>query len=50
MPKTHNHNWTDEERDRIVTVFEWLLKEDRKQSPENYQKSGSLPTDVKAVE
>lgn len=29
-------NWTPEERDRVVRVFEWLLKEDRKQNPNLY--------------
>ena len=28
--------WATEERDRIVAVFEWLLKEDRKQNPDLY--------------
>ncbi len=39
--------WTTEERDRIVAVFEWLLKEDKKQNPEKYRK---LPTGSEAVE
>lgn len=29
---------TNEERTRLVAVFEWLLKEDVKQHPENYEK------------
>lgn len=29
---------TNEERNRLIAVFEWLLKEDRKQNPENYTK------------
>lgn len=36
------NEWTTEERDRIVAVFEWLLKEDRKQNPENYQKKQGI--------
>lgn len=37
--------WTTEERDRIVAVFEWLLKEDKKQNPEEYEpKSSSVET------
>lgn len=31
-------NWTDEERQNIVNVFAWLLKEDKKQNPNNYKK------------
>ena len=27
---------TQEERERLVAVFEWLLKEDKKQNPQNY--------------
>jgi hypothetical protein len=30
--------WTEEERQNVVNVFSWLLKEDRKQNPENYNK------------
>jgi len=29
---------TDEERTRLVAVFEWLLNEDKKQNPENFEK------------
>lgn len=38
-PKKNNNDWTTEERERVVSVFEWLLKEDKKQNPENYEKS-----------
>ena len=31
-------DWTNEERERVVKVFEWLLKEDKEQNPENYEK------------
>lgn len=30
---------SQEDKDRLVAVFEWLLKEDKKQNPENYIKS-----------
>jgi|GEM_PF-2938601 len=30
-------NWTEEETARVVSVFEWLLKEDRKQNPKLYK-------------
>jgi hypothetical protein len=33
-----NNEWTDEERKRVVDVFAWLLKEDRKQNPDLYKK------------
>lgn len=25
-------DWTNEERERVVKVFEWLIKQDKKQS------------------
>lgn len=33
-----NNNWTDEERERVVNVFAWLLKEDKKQNLDLYKK------------
>jgi len=27
---------TKEDREKLVAVFEWLLKEDKKQNPQNY--------------
>ena len=32
-------DWTDEERERVVNVFAWLLKEDKKQNPHLYKKA-----------
>jgi hypothetical protein len=34
--KKNPNNWTPEERGRVVRVFEWLLKEDKKQNPDLY--------------
>ena len=36
--KRNPDNWTKEELDRVVKVFEWLIKEDRKQNPHLYKK------------
>ena len=36
---------SQEDKDRLVAVFEWLLKEDKKQNPENYIKS--IPPEIK---
>ncbi|MBP7846340.1 MAG: hypothetical protein KA007_02775 [Candidatus Pacebacteria bacterium] len=30
-------NWTKEETDRVVAVFQWLLDQDRKQNPDRYK-------------
>ena len=30
--------WTTEERDRVMSVFAWLLKQDKKQNPHLYKK------------
>lgn len=35
--KRNLKNWTDEERDRVVGVFELLLKMDKKQNPDRYK-------------
>ena len=40
--KRNPDNWTKEELDRVVKVFEWLIKEDRKQNPHRYEKSTTL--------
>ena len=37
--KRKPENWTLQERERVVKVFEWLLKEDKKQNPHLYKKS-----------
>ena len=34
--KKNSNNWTKEERGRIVGVFEWLIKEDKKRNPDLY--------------
>ena len=39
--KKNPNNWTQEERDRVVEVFQWLLDQDRKQNPHLYTKSYS---------
>ena len=36
--KRNIRDWTPEERERVVKVFEWLLKEDKKQNPHLYKK------------
>ena len=33
------NNWTPEESERIVKVFEWLLKEDERQNSRLYENS-----------
>ena len=35
--KINPKNWTEEERARAVSVFQWLLKEDKKQDPDLYK-------------
>ena len=35
-------NWTQEEKDRYVAVFKWLLEQDRKQNPHLYAKRTTL--------
>ena len=37
--KRNPKNWTKEEADRVVAVFQWLLDQDRKQNPDLYKKS-----------
>lgn len=36
---------TQDERERLVAVFEWLLKEDKKQNPQNYIVAKQLETE-----
>lgn len=40
--KRNPNNWTQEERDRVVVVFQWLLDQDRKQNPHLYTKKDTL--------
>ena len=40
--KRNPKNWTKEERDRVVAVFQWLLDQDRKQNPHLYIKKATL--------
>ncbi len=40
--KGNPKNWTKEESDRVVAVFQWLLDEDRKQNPHLYTKESTL--------
>jgi hypothetical protein len=40
--KKNPNNWTQEERDRVVAVFQWLLDQDRKQNPHLYTKKSTL--------
>jgi hypothetical protein len=35
--KRNPDNWTTEERDRVVDVFQWLLEQDKKQNPDLYK-------------
>ncbi len=42
VDKKNPKNWTPEERGRVVKVFEWLLKEDKKQNPHLYKKPRRL--------
>ena len=39
MNERNPTEWTDEERNRVVAVFDWLLKEDKKQNPHLYSKN-----------
>ncbi len=39
MSKINPTEWTNEERNKVVAVFEWLLKEDKKQNPHLYSKN-----------
>lgn len=40
--KRNPKNWTQEERDRVVGVFQWLLDQDRKQNSHLYTKKATL--------
>lgn len=40
--KKNPDNWNKEELDRVVGVFAWLLKEDKKQNPHLYTKKATL--------
>ncbi len=40
--KRNPKNWTKEENDRVVAVFQWLLDQDRKQNPHLYTKKATL--------
>jgi hypothetical protein len=40
--KRNPKNWTKEESDRVVAVFQWLLDQDRKQNPHLYTKKATL--------
>jgi len=40
--KRNPKNWTKEESDRVVAVFQWLLDQDRKQNPHLYAKKATL--------
>jgi hypothetical protein len=35
--KKNPKNWTKEETDRVVGVFQWLLEQDKKQNPDLYK-------------
>ena len=37
--KKNPKNWNQEERDRFVGVFQWLLDQDKKQNPHLYIKT-----------
>ncbi len=34
--KKNPKNWTKEESNRVVAVFQWLLDQDKKQNPDRY--------------
>jgi hypothetical protein len=38
LNKRNPQNWTPEEKDRVVGVFQLLLEMDKKQHPERYRK------------
>ncbi len=40
--KKNLRNWTKEESDRVVAVFQWLLDQDRKQNPHLYAEKATL--------
>lgn len=40
--KKNPDNWNKEELNRVVGVFAWLLKEDKKQNPHLYTKKAPL--------
>ncbi len=35
-------DWTNEEREQVVKVFEWLIRQDKKQNPEKYTNENCL--------
>lgn len=42
--------WTEEERQNVVNVFSWLIKEDRKQNPHLYKKEKISPKSIGITE
>jgi hypothetical protein len=44
IDKKDPKNWTKEETDRVVAVFQWLLDQDRKQNPHLYKKDSARDT------
>lgn len=38
LDKKDPKNWTKEEMDRVVGVFQWLIEQDKKQNPERYKR------------
>jgi len=36
--KKNSKNWTQEDWDKVVAVFAWLLEQDKKQNPDRYKK------------
>lgn len=38
MDSKNTNRWTAEERELVVSVFAWLLKEDKNQNPDLYKK------------
>jgi hypothetical protein len=45
--KPKSTEWNKEERDNIVGAFDWLLKQDKKQHPENYKKTEQNDTNTR---
>lgn len=42
--KRNPKNWSKEETDRVVAVFQWLLEQDKKQNPDWYKKPSAQVT------
>lgn len=43
--KRNPDNWSKEELDTVVRVFQWLLEQDRKQNPDLYKPQKEIVID-----